>query len=195
MKKIHWILSFAFIALSIGSGSAAYQSSTAQSITSDTEISKKIQEALGPGWFTRGYNVNGQVRQGNVTLIGNVDTPEEKRKVEDLVRDIPGVLSINNQVLVSGKNTKSTAMAYDKSSPKDFAATDTDRLINSKIREQLVDGWFSRGYTDLVIRTNNGVVTVLGRVDKPSDVQNIVDKIQKIDNVKAVYANLEIQNP
>lgn len=68
---------------------------------SDQEILKKIQDKIGPGWFTQGYDqVKAQVNNGVVTLRGAVKTWKDKEKVENEVRNIHGVRTLNSQISV-----------------------------------------------------------------------------------------------
>jgi osmotically-inducible protein OsmY len=77
-------------------------------VISDEDISKNIYNKIKSGWFTKGYDqVTVQVRNGMVTLMGNVNTWEDKDKVEKEVRKVDGVASINNQITVlNSKDSK-----------------------------------------------------------------------------------------
>ena len=108
-----------------------------------------------------------------VTLSGTVNTLEDKKKVEDSVRKIDGVRQINNQITVTGAKTAWNSEYADNANkvreneqkyPNDFAATDADRQLNSRIRDKLSNGWFTTGYDTIVLKTTNGVVVVTGTV-------------------------------
>lgn len=170
---------------------------------SDQDISKKIHDAIGSGWFSKGYeNVSFEVYNGNVLLKGSVDTLEDKKKVEDEVRKIDGVRQINNQISVNPKklaynqiaNNASKIKEYEAKFPNDRAASDSDRALNALIRDKLNGGWFSSGYLTIVLNTSNGVVTVSGIVDNYDDIQKITKDIQKIDGVKSVNNRLTSKN-
>lgn len=128
---------------------------------------------------------------GNVNLSGSVDTLENKNKVEESVRKIDGVKQVNNQIsIVKEKSddaySDSQLQDSEKKFPLDVASNAQDRQINAKIRHRLSDGWFSKGYESIVIRTNNGVVIISGTVDKPEDIQLISDEVKAIDGVRSV---------
>jgi osmotically-inducible protein OsmY len=73
-----------------------------QKNVSDQDVTKKIQDTLGSGWFSKGYqNVSYDVNDGTVTLRGTVDTLDDKNKVEEEVKKIDGVKQVNNQIRVS----------------------------------------------------------------------------------------------
>ncbi len=179
--------------------SYASQNDNNQKAVSDQEIKRKIQEKLDSGWFSKGFqNVSFDVNNGNVTLRGSVDTLENKKKVEDSVRNIDGVRQVNNQITIVKENSDAYSDSQLQNSeqkyPQDFASSSQDRELNAKIRDKLSNGWFSKGYETLVIRTTNGVVIISGNVDKPEDVQKINDQVKNIEGVKSVNNQLKVNN-
>lgn len=69
------------------------------SYTSDRDIERKIGDKIHSGWFSKGYNqVKIEVRNGNVTLSGNLNTFDYKEEIEKEVRKIAGVRNINNEI-------------------------------------------------------------------------------------------------
>jgi osmotically-inducible protein OsmY len=180
-------------------------SSTYNSNVSDPELSKKIKDKIGSGWFSKGYeSVYFDVYNGNVMLKGSVETQEEKNKVQDAVRKIDGVKQIDNQINVAGKktaynygqiaSTESKMKEYSVKFPNDKAAMDSDRVLNEKIRDKLNGGWFSNGYTTIVLDTSNGVVTVSGIVDNYDDIQSITKDIEKFPGVQKINNRLTARN-
>ena len=193
----------------------AYQNAQKRAFASDDQIAKKVHNILGSGWFTKGYqNVTFDVTNGVVSLRGSVETSDDKKKIENNVKKIPGVKQVNNEITVTAEKA---ALSYyqppmmsdgmDSDDPedttkaatatkysKDFAATDSDKQINEKIRDKLSGGWFNKGYDNLVIRTTNGIVTVSGTVNKFDDIQKVSDEIKKVDGVKSVNNQLTVRN-
>lgn len=162
-----------------------------QKAVSDQEINNRVKNALSSGWFSSGYQgVTVDVNNGKVTLRGAVDTLENKNKVEDAVRKIDGVRQVSNQITVA----KAGAVGYSdlelqntqKKYPQDSAANAQDRQINAKIRDKLGNGYFTKGYEALIIRTNNGFVVISGTVDKVDDIQKINDQVKDVEGVRSV---------
>ena len=169
-----------------------------QNANSDQEILRKIHDNLSSSWFSKGYHdVSYDVSNGIVTLRGSVDTIDNKSKAEDSVRRIPGVRQVNNQITVVDKKTndysESQLQSSEKKFPEDYAASSQDRQINAKIRDKLSGGWFSRGNETLMIRTTNGVVTIVGTVDKPEDAQKINDDLKNIDGIRSINNQLAVK--
>ncbi len=78
-----------------------FKQENANSGVSDLELAQNVRYKLQSGWFSTGYDqVNVRVNQGVVTLDGPVDTLKDKEKVENEVRAIAGVKSIDNQLTV-----------------------------------------------------------------------------------------------
>lgn len=67
---------------------------------SDDRIREDICERLMRGWMNA-ENVDVRVSAGEVTLIGNVDSRDEKRAIEDLAEEVLGVKEVHNQLRVS----------------------------------------------------------------------------------------------
>ena len=77
--------------------------------------------------------------------------------------------------------------------PQDSASTDVDRKINAKIRNKIT-GWFSDNYKNIAIKTSNGVVLITGNVKNPDDVNALVIEVRKIDGVRNVKADVQVND-
>lgn len=166
---------------------------------SDQEIRRRIHETLSSGWFSKGFqDVSFDVNNGNVNLKGSVDSLENKNKIEENVKKIDGVRQVNNQITIvkeiPGTYSEAQLKSSEKKYPQDFASNSQDRQLNAKIRDQLSNGWFSKDYETLAIKTTNGVVIISGTVDKSEDIQKIIDQIKDIDGVTSVNNQLTVKN-
>lgn len=164
--------------------------------TADQDIVKKIHDILSSGWFSKGFeNVSFSVINGNVTLKGTIDTIENKNKIEDDITRINGVRQVNNQITIATANpniySESQLQNSEKQFPQDYAATNSDRQLNVKIRDKLNGNWFSNA--TIVIKTANGIVTLSGTVDKFEDIQKINDQIKNIDGIRSLINQLSIK--
>jgi hypothetical protein len=79
-------------------GSAATRSNVPDDLAIQTSIDKKL--STDQTFSTLG--ITATVVNGKVTLLGSVETPELKRQVESLVRNVKGVQKVDNQITVSG---------------------------------------------------------------------------------------------
>lgn len=78
------------------------------------------------------------------------------------------------------------------SARQDNGMTESDRRINENIRENLKE-WFSDGYEAIILNTNNGVVTILGFVESPEDLDKINNEAKNVEGVKSVNNKASIQ--
>jgi len=86
------------------SGMTTTAPTSATSTSADLELAKKIQDKISSGWFSK-RSVLAKVLNGNVTLTGEVSSADERTKIENQVREIKGVASIDNQITVKEKNS------------------------------------------------------------------------------------------
>ena len=87
-----------------------YSQGTIQANNPDRTIEKSISDTVTGGWFSKGYTkISYQVNNGRVTLMGSVDTEEDKTKVVDSIRKVPGVVSVDDQLKVTGKASNSSS--------------------------------------------------------------------------------------
>jgi len=176
----------------------------ANKVEDDMAISSKVNETLRTGWYSKAYGqVTFSVSNGKVTLRGSVDSDEDKRKIESSIKRIDGVKQIDNQIVV-GKAApiafsddispaQANAEKASQKFPQDFAASESDRTLNNKIRDQLNAGWVASGYDSLVLSTDHGVVIISGTVDKKGDVLKIGTQIRSISGVRTVKNELTVK--
>ncbi len=67
----------------------------------DAEIKAEIERVLASDAALSSLDVNAIVEGGKVTLSGAVDSAELKQRAERAIRSIKGVISINNQLVVT----------------------------------------------------------------------------------------------
>ncbi len=158
---------------------------------SDQELSSKIHDKIGSGYFSKGYDqVTVQVKDGVVTLQGQVQNIDDKNKLDKEVRNMNGVKELNSEVTVveKGKDNRSHEFA------QDTYLTSADEQLNNKIRDKVSRGWLWNSYKNVKLKTSNGVVTLEGNVNDLSDQQKIMTEIQKVEGVKQVKSDLKINN-
>ncbi len=160
----------------------------------DHQIAQKIQNSFRSNRNEEPREIYFNVNNGNVTIRGRVISDQARNDVESQVKNIQGVQNVINQIRVA----RSGPMAPPNAGPagqmqqsaQDFAASPQDKELNDKIREKLRQSLQAGPNTALILRTNNGIVMITGRVDKAADARMIRDLIKGVDGVRAV--NLQI---
>jgi cytoskeletal protein RodZ len=66
----------------------------------DTEIQSAIDKRLEGDGSLSGLGITATVSDGKVILVGTAPTDEVKAKIEKLVRSVPGVRQVDNQIAV-----------------------------------------------------------------------------------------------
>lgn len=173
----------------------------------DEEIASDVHDILGANWISSGYpDVTFDVKNGVVTLRGNVPTQDEKNKLENSIKKVEGVRQVKSDMNALDKTTshrgggKGSLMANvehkvrqtETDYPRDHAASESDRAINSKIRDRL-SGWFTKGYETVILTTENGIVTITGFVETPDEVQKLNKEAKNIEGVKTVNNKVSVQ--
>ena len=157
----------------------------------DRELNAKIRDKI-TGWLTNDYkNISLKTANGIVSIEGNVATVEAKKKLNDEIRKINGVSSINDFIQVKDQDTREAAKEAAKY-PQDRFASDADREINNKIRDK-ISGWFTNEYKNIALNTSNGNVSISGYVDSLDAQKKLTDEVRKIEGVKAVSNNTQVR--
>lgn len=114
-------------------------------------------------------------KEGMVTLTGTVAEASHKTLAQDTVEGLPGVKSVNNQLVVSGAQP----------------AEHSDTWITTKVKSALL---FHRNVSasGTSVYTKDGVVTLQGEASSQAQKDLTTEYAKDIDNVKAVKNNMTI---
>ena len=120
-------------------------------------------------------SIKTESKDGNVTLTGTVAEASHKSLAENTVESLPGVKSVNNQLVVSGEQP----------------AEHSDTWITTKVKTALL---FHRNVsaTRTTVYTKDGVVTLQGVADSMAEKELTTEYAKDIDNVKSVNNEMTI---
>jgi len=160
---------------------------------SDDVLRKEVMEAIKWEPVLEPNKIEVSVQEGIVTLAGTVDNYNQKKEAEHIVKDISGIKTIIDDVMVdlsfsTIRNDKEIARAVIK-------ALDGKRVIpNRRLRVTVEDGWvtlegilhwnFQRKTADNAIRYLEGVRGVIDKIKIQAEIENeleikIVEKALK----------------
>ena len=74
---------------------------TTVTIPDDTSIQSQIEKILASDPLLSQLDVSTLVENGKVTVVGSVHSPDMKQRVERAVRSVKGVISVDNQLVVT----------------------------------------------------------------------------------------------
>ncbi|HEX5399485.1 MAG TPA: BON domain-containing protein [Verrucomicrobiae bacterium] len=114
-------------------------------------------------------------KDGVVSLTGTVADASDKSLAEDTVASLPGVKSVDNQLVISGEQP----------------AEHSDTWITMKVKTALL---FHRNVsgTGTSVHTKDGIVTLQGEASSMAQKELTTEYAQDIDNVKSVNNEMTI---
>jgi len=140
----------------------------------------KIQSAAEASYNYRaifGEHVKIKVNNGVVTLTGTVPDPDQRALAEDTVRNLPGVVQVDNRIKVESDSPEHS-----------------DGWIGTKIRTKLlVTNNVSAVNTKVDVQ--NGVVTLRGTADNAAQKELTTVIVRDIEGVKDVNNRIEVVPP
>lgn len=147
----------------------------------DESVNKNIKTQLSADKTVSDLNIKTNVKDGVVTVSGNVNTDDEAAKAVEIIEATPGVKDTNISQLTVQESKQPL----------------TDTIITAKvkgiyIREKLL------GDADVVVfpvsvETRNGVVYLTGEVETKDQAMNAVKLVKNISGVKSVESKIEVK--
>ncbi|MDN3638565.1 BON domain-containing protein [Simiduia curdlanivorans] len=127
------------------------------------------------------FTIDTLVKNGEVTLRGNVDSEIHKHLAEELVLSVEGVTSVNNQLKVA-PDTYATDAILDE-----MQNTKTESLVKARL---LMDTEVSG--TSIEVEVNQGAVILSGTVSSSAERELAQAIAENTSDVEKVINNLQI---
>ena len=146
-------------------------------------------------WFNGNldsFDINTDVKNGNVVLTGKVENSVDKKLAEELVANIDGVTSVDNKLTVVSDKDMEGDMSDDMEDTVDEGTSElTDAKIATVIKTRLLMDTDISGF-DIDVDVENGVVTLTGDVDSDAERDLAVEIAKNASDVKDVESNLRV---
>lgn len=141
----------------------------------DNKIESAAKNSYNFKTHLKDDNIKIQSSEGVVTLTGTVAQEYHKVLAQETVAGLPGVKSVNNQLLLAGEQP----------------AEHSDGWITMKVKTVL---FFHKNVdaTDTNVNTEKGVVTLTGKADSEAQKQLTAEYAKDVDGVTAVHNNLVV---
>jgi len=152
---------------------------TAGQTTDDTALLSKIKSALVNDEQVKARQVNVEVYQGQVQLLGFVDSAEQKAAAGRIASNIAGARNVKNNLEVQASD-RTAGQAID------------DGMITSKVKAALIGDSRTKAH-QIDVDTREGVVQLGGFVDSAAAKSAAAEVAQKIDGVRTVQNRLEVR--
>lgn len=180
MKAV-WVAAMLVMALSSGMTLAADQNTKMDDlwIKGALATTYTLNSQLNP------FDIDTKVNNGVVTLHGKVESQVEKDLAEQLALGVDGVTKVDNQLEVGAASPKP-----DRQENR-FAQLVSDADITAKVKSQLLWNQSTHGL-QINVDTDNGVVTLKGKVDSEAEAQLAQQIAKNTENVRSVQSQLKV---
>jgi osmotically-inducible protein OsmY len=163
------------LAIIMAAGALLVTSAPLRASDTDSRIESSAAKSYVFKTYLKDDSIKTESKDGVVTLTGTVTKASDKSLAQDTVASLPGVKSVDNQLLVKG----------------DQPAEHSDTWIGLKVKSALL---FHRNVsatgTDVYVK--NGVVTLQGEASSLAEKELTTEYAKDIDNVKEVKNNMTI---
>ncbi|WP_032096658.1 MULTISPECIES: BON domain-containing protein [unclassified Alteromonas] len=141
------------------------------------------------------FDINTDVKNGDVILTGKVDNSVDKKLAEELVANIDGVMSVDNKLTVvesEDMDSMTSGMSDDLEDGVNEGTSElTDAKIATVIKTRLLMDSDISGF-DIDVDVENGNVVLTGSVDSDAEEDLAVAIAQNASDVKNVENNLTV---
>jgi osmotically-inducible protein OsmY len=146
-----------------------------QAADTDSRIESSAAKSYVFKTYLKDDAIKTESKDGAVVLTGTVADASHKSMAEDTVSSLPGVVSVDNQLVVSGTQP----------------AEHSDTWISMKVKTALL---FHRNVsaTGTTVYVKDGVVTLQGEASSLAQKELTTEYAKDIDNVKSVENNMTV---
>ncbi len=150
-------------------------SSPVRAASTDSRIESSAAKSYVFKTYLKDDSIKTESKNGIVTLTGTVAEESHKSMAENTVASLPGVKSVDNQLLVNGEQP----------------AEHSDTWINMKVKTALL---FHRNVSasGTTVYVKDGVVTLQGEASSMAQKELTTEYAKDIDNVKEVKNDMTI---
>lgn len=163
------------LALSMIAGALLVTSPSLRASSSDSRIESSAAKSYVFKTVLKDDSITTESKNGIVTLTGTVADANHKSLAEDTVEGLPGVKSVDNQLLVKGEQP----------------AEHSDTWIGWKVKSALL---FHRNVsaTGTDVEVKDGIVTLTGQASSMAQKELTTEYAKDVDNVKEVKNEMTI---
>src|SRR5579859_3024587 len=163
------------LALSVIAGALLVTSPSLRASSTDSRIESSAAKSYVFKTVLKDDSITTESKNGIVTLTGTVADANHKSLAEDTVEGLPGVKSVDNQLLVKGEQP----------------AEHSDTWIGWKVKSALL---FHRNVsaTGTDVDVKDGIVTLTGQASSMAQKELTTEYAKDVDNVKEVNNEMTI---
>jgi hyperosmotically inducible protein len=158
----------------VGSDYSASGLKVVPPLVSDTDIKRGIEASVPTHCQVKLQNFDVQVKDGNVTLLGQTDSLHHSTMAGYVASNVRGVKSVTNRIVVNDNRA-------------------SDKLIRENV-SAVLDGYLKKnGINWLGVAVKNGMVTLSGDASSYEQERHITDVVQRLPGVVSVQNKIVIR--
>jgi hyperosmotically inducible periplasmic protein len=172
----------------IGFGCAGdrYSRSTGDYID-DKAVQAKVKGELLRDDLVNPFDVKVDTYRGEVLLSGFVSTPEQKKRAEEISRNVPGVRSVINNLILKTDGVGAPSASVSGASSSASARTEVNGDRTRQTDRSLAPA------RNLDISASNGKATIRGTVDSSSEKSLVERKVRELPGITSVDNQLRVR--
>ena len=147
----------------------------------DAWIDGKAETTLLLNTNLNSFDIITDVKDGNVTLTGKVESSVDKALASELIKSLDGVKDVDNQLTVMNE----------KEGTSDVVASLTDSKVATVVKTRLLFSTDVSG-TQINVDVANGIVTLKGEVASDAERQLALKIAENTDDVKKVVDKIKV---
>jgi hyperosmotically inducible protein len=156
---------------------------TTHTTRDDVAVNSRVAQRLDQNAEMRRYEIDPDAEDGIVTLRGEVDDRTQRTSAEQIARETPGVIEVENMVMVRDDDARDAVER----------AVD-DAMLETTVRARLVGDPILRPFR-IYVDTHDGTVVLDGIVRDNETRERAQDLTETIDGVERVENRLRISGP
>lgn len=156
--------------------------------TTDMGITTAVKAKFVADDAVKASQIEVTTKNGVVTLTGNVDSENAKKRAIELAEATKGVTSVVD--MIAAKTASGGGDAPDPS--RTIGETITDTGITMSVKTKLLEDELVKGLA-IDVDTRDGVVFLTGKVRSDAEKQKAIQLAKDTNGVKDVQANLTLQ--
>jgi hyperosmotically inducible protein len=179
-SRVAWLLgSLAAAVVVLGTAGCAgdrYNRSTGEYID-DHSLQLRVDHALNQNPDYKFDDVSIVTFKGTIQLNGFVDTADQRSKAGDITKQVQGVRSVENNIIVENNGQRTAGQAID------------DKALAARVRDSLHNNPEYK-FNDVAVATYNGTVQLSGFVDTSDQKNKAGDTARQIPGANNIQNNI-----
>lgn len=178
-----------------GSQSMPYYTINEEALKEDADRNAQVRRQDGQQAARQQYYYYGSDNRNDSYDDENDNDDDDDNTYYNTSRsnDSSGSNSWFNTRSADADKSRDRGQTQNADSRNDNYATEGDKRLGQRIRDAIKGGWFSKGYEQVQLDINNGVVTLRGFVATLEDKKNVEDTVRKVNGVNNVRNNLDVR--